>query len=261
MERSEQAPDARPTPPRYALYYAPAVGSAWWRFGCSWLGRDAASGDVRVPPAMPALAGVDLLQLTAAPRRYGFHATLVAPFTLAPGVTPAQLHQRIAELARTLAPVPLGALQPAPLEGFVALLPQAAPPTAASPNAASLTTVSTKAASSIDALARTCVLALDPLRATLSPAEFARRTRGQDALGVWLVQQHGYALVMDRFRFHMTLTGDVDAATAKRVVDAACALVAPLNKAHPPLLDRLCLYVEPGAGTPWRRVADFELAR
>jgi hypothetical protein len=78
---------------------------------------------------------------------------------------------------------------------------------------------------------------------------------------VWLVQQHGYALVMDRFRFHMTLTGDVDAATAKRVADAAHALVAPLNKAHPPLLDRLCLYVEPGAGTPWRRVADFELAR
>jgi hypothetical protein len=227
---------------RYALYYAPATGSAWWRFGSSWLGRDAATGEVRVPPAAPGLDGLDLLQLTAAPRRYGFHATLVAPFALAPEVSPPQLHQRVRELARRLSPVPLGALQPERLDGFVALRPQAM-------------------AAPIEALARECVLALDAVRAPLPPAELERRTRGQDAYGIALVQRHGYALVMDRFRFHMTLTGDVDAAIAQQVSAAAATLVAPLNKAHPPLLDRLCMFAEPGVRAPLRRVADFELGQ
>ncbi len=227
---------------RHALYFAPAVGSAWWRFGSTWLGRDAASGTVRSPPALPALDGIDLLALTAAPRRYGFHATLVAPFALRAGLPPAQLHEQVRELARSLAPVSLGALQPERLEHFVALRPTANP-------------------DAIDALARRCVLAIDALRAPLPPAEFARRIRGQDAHGVALVEQHGYALVMDRFRFHMTLSGDVDADVARRVVDAAATLVEPLNRAHPPVLDRLCLFVEPQPGAPFERVADFELAR
>ena len=29
---------------RYALYFAPAPTSAWWRFGVEWLGRDAGGG-------------------------------------------------------------------------------------------------------------------------------------------------------------------------------------------------------------------------
>jgi hypothetical protein len=32
------------TAPRYAIYYAPAVDSAWWRFGAGWLGWDAQRG-------------------------------------------------------------------------------------------------------------------------------------------------------------------------------------------------------------------------
>jgi hypothetical protein len=227
---------------RYAVYFAPAVGSAWWRFGSSWLGRDAATGEVRPVPALPALDGIDLLTLTAAPRRYGFHATLVAPFALRADCAPARLHQLLRDLAHVLAPVPLGALQPERLERFVALRPTTDPaPTSA--------------------LARACVLALDDVRAPLPPAEFERRSLGQDAHGIDLVRRHGYALVMDRFRFHMTLSGNVDAAVAGRVIEAAAGLVAPLNRAHPPVLDRLCLFVEPRPGEGFQRVADFEFGK
>jgi hypothetical protein len=138
--------------------------------------------------------------------------------------------------------VPLGALEPERLASFIALQPQADP-------------------APIGSLARECVLALDSMRAPLSESEFHRRTRGQDAHGVALVQQHGYALVMDRFRFHMTLTGDVDVDVGHRVKAAAAKLVAPLNRTHPPLLDRLCLFAEPHAGLAFRRVADFAFER
>lgn len=227
---------------RYAVYYAPAVGSAWWRFGCSWLGRDAARDVVRPPPSLAELDGLDLAKLTLSPRRYGFHATLVAPFALRPDVTLTQLHQHLCALARRLRPVPLGALEPKRLSSFIALRP----PADAAP---------------LGSLARECVLALDALRAPLSEGELQRRMRGQDAHGAALVRQHGYAAVMDRFRFHMTLTGDIDPAVGRRVADAAAQLVAPLNRTHPPQLDRICLFVEPRAGAPFRRVADFAFER
>ena len=39
--------------PRYALYYAPAVDSALWRFGSAALGYDALTGE-DIPFAVPA---------------------------------------------------------------------------------------------------------------------------------------------------------------------------------------------------------------
>lgn len=71
--------------PRYALYYTPAADSALWRFGSATLGYDAITGrDIAfaVPPGCEAL---DWQELIAEPRRYGFHATLKAPFELANG--------------------------------------------------------------------------------------------------------------------------------------------------------------------------------
>ena len=71
--------------PRYAVYYAPAADSALWRFGSATLGYDALTGE-DLPFAVP--PGCDLAlwpAFTEEPRRYGFHATLKAPFELADG--------------------------------------------------------------------------------------------------------------------------------------------------------------------------------
>ncbi|MEN3351695.1 MAG: hypothetical protein V7632_5330, partial [Bradyrhizobium sp.] len=68
--------------PRYAIYHAPAPDSVLHRFGSTMLGYDAASGDdLRFPDGVTP----DWRELTQDPRKYGFHATLKAPISLADG--------------------------------------------------------------------------------------------------------------------------------------------------------------------------------
>ena len=69
---------------RQAIYFAPPAGSPLARFGAAWLGWDPEAGaEVEGLP----VAGLPLPReaLVAAPRRYGFHATLKPPFRLAAG--------------------------------------------------------------------------------------------------------------------------------------------------------------------------------
>lgn len=228
--------------PRYAVYYAPAPDSPWWRFGAGWVGRD----EIRdVPLAQPALPGIppeDLWRLTGEPRRYGFHATLKAPFRLHPRTTEAQLLQRVDTLAAQLKPVSLGELAPAVLDGFVALVP-------AVENAP------------LHAAAARCVIELDELRAPLTPGEIARRRPERlDETGRRLLARYGYPDVLGRFRFHMTLSDKVDADCAARIVQAARPLVQALHREAAPRFDRLCVFREQAPGSPFLRIHDAEIA-
>ncbi|MBK9441889.1 MAG: DUF1045 domain-containing protein [Comamonadaceae bacterium] len=102
---------------------------------------------------------------------------------------------------------------------------------------------------------------LDDLRAPLSELDLARRQRGLlDARGLALLQRYGYPHVLERFRFHLTLTGPVDQPTRQRVVQTVQAQVAHLNTVAPLVLDRLCLFVEPTPGASFRRIADVPLS-
>lgn len=226
---------------RYAIYHAPDPESAWWKFGAAWLGRDERTGRA-LPRAMPAqLARDEFARMTDEPRRYGFHGTLKAPFRLADGVSECQLLSRVAQLAEGLKPIPLGTLLPLWMDGFLALVP-------ASPNPA------------LNALARACVVELDDLRAPLTDEERARRAPERlDARGRELLEQFGYPLVLERFRFHMTLTGRIDAERAGQVVAQIAHSVARLNRDEAPVLDRLCVFVEPGPGAAFMRLRDTEL--
>ena len=71
--------------PRYAIYYAPAPDSDLDRFGAQLLGYDAFSGEDLPFPDGILQAAPDWHELTRDPRKYGFHATLKAPLSLAPG--------------------------------------------------------------------------------------------------------------------------------------------------------------------------------
>lgn len=226
---------------RYAIYYAPAPDTVWWRFGAHWLGRDERTG-AAVPQALPPQwAAEELERITAEPRRYGFHATLKAPFRLHDGVTEEALLERVKWLARSLQPVALGTLVPVMMDGFVALVP-------ASPNPA------------LNALAETCVTELDDLRAPLSQADMERRRFGQlDTRGRELLERYGYPHVLERFRFHMTLSGPVDTAWAGRIVAQVARPVHQVNIEQPPALDRLCVFVEPEPGAAFLRTADAPL--
>lgn len=221
------------TAARYAVYFAPALDSPWSHFGRLWLHGtwqpsqiDAASWQARLQE----------------PRRYGFHATLKAPFRLAPGCTPEALVQRLDKLAAQHRRVPLGPVEVQALDGYVALAPTAPPP-------------------ALQALADRCVLDLDELRAPLTPADLARRQPHRlDDRGRALLQAHGYPHVLERFRFHMTLAMTVSADEAAAVQACARSPSMALQRDTPLVLDRLCLCAEQAPGAPFVRLQDFVLA-
>ena len=205
---------------RYAVYYMPAGPLA--DFGAAWLGWDAAAG-AAVP--QPQVAGLDMAAVTAAARRYGFHATMKAPFRLAEGAAEADLAAALTAFCAAEAPVPLD-LRLARLDGFLALIAGSA---------------------ALSGLESRLVPAIDPLRAPLTEAEVARRrperlTPQQRAL----LDRWGYPFVLDQFRFHMTLTGDLDEPTAARAEAALREALAAVPL--PPAIDALTLMGEDAEG-------------
>jgi hypothetical protein len=177
-------------PARYALYLAPREPAAFWRFGCATIGYDAETG-VEFPAAPPpGFSAAEWATFAAEPRRYGFHATIKAPFRLALGKTEAELVaalQRFASGRRRFGLL----LRPTLLGGFVALTP--------SPSSAE--------AAGLEAAA---VDAFEEFRAPLTETEMARRlaaalTPRQKAL----LDQYGYPYVKDEFRLHFTLSGSL----------------------------------------------------
>ncbi len=223
---------------RHAIYFAPAPGPLA-RFGAEWLGWDAETGKAAGPPAgLPPPLAARREAVTAEPRRYGFHATLKAPFRLAEGATVAGLDEAAAMLARRARAFALP-LRVAAIGRFVALVPDG--------NAAPF-----------EWLAARCVTGLDALRAPLSEAEVDRRRRaGLDAIGEAHLAQWGYPYVLDRFRFHMTLTGPLDEAKRAAVQGALAALLAPVLAAPVPVAS-ICRFSE-GADGRFRLVRRFGL--
>jgi putative phosphonate metabolism protein len=230
------------TEPRYAIYHAPAVDSPWWRFGAGWLGRDERRGAALRQPRWPEWTEDDFHALTAEPRRYGFHATLKAPFRLRANADERVLCERVDQLARAVAPVALGRLEPARINDFIALVP-------AHPSQA------------VEDLGRACVTELDDLRAQPTRAETERRRPEQlEPLARQLLESWGYPWVLDLFRFHMTLSGPVDVVTGDLLARHAAGIVADLNALHPPRIDRICVFREDHPGAPFVRIHDAELA-
>jgi len=178
--------------PRYAIYYAAAPGSELDRFGANLLGYDAWSGEDLPFPDGVAERIPDWRDLTQDPRKYGFHATLKAPLTLAEDKTEAELVTACAAFADRPRTIPI--LKPVvdAISGFIAVIPA-------------------ERSAELERLAVDCVSAFDPFRAPLTPEDRARRSpsrltpRQCDYLDRW-----GYPYVMQEFRFHMTLTGRLD---------------------------------------------------
>ena len=108
--------------PRYAIYFVPPAACGLYRFGAGFLGYDCYTGESLRPPQGIALTACERAQLTHEPRKYGFHATLKAPFHLLPPFAEADL---TAELERFAAiPRTLPAIEPAirPLAQFIAVV-------------------------------------------------------------------------------------------------------------------------------------------
>lgn len=180
------------TDARFAIYFTPSPGSALARFGASMIGYDCDVGAAVAQPPLPGIAVADVAAATSEPRRYGFHATLAAPFRLHSDRTEAGLLTVLESFAATRAPVSLGPLVMGLIGGFIVLKP----PT---PDAV--------------AFAADCVTTFHPFRAPLSAADRARRiAAGLTARQIAHLDRWGYPYVFDEFRFHMTLAGPLPAA-------------------------------------------------
>jgi hypothetical protein len=205
-------------PYRVAVYYAPAADDPLWALGCAWLGRDAATGLAVAQPGYDGLAAQ-----TAAPRRYGFHATLKPPMRLRG--TLRKFKADAARLARGIAPFDLPPLEVMRLGRFLALGLTGRP-------------------GPLHELADACVVALDPHRQAETADEVARRAAGRTASELENLRRYGYPHVLADWRFHMTLTGpaanDTLAAQAREFFGDA--LRAPRR------VDAICLFAEAEPG-------------
>jgi putative phosphonate metabolism protein len=216
-----------PPDARVAIYYAPLPEDELTTLATAWLGRDPVSG---ASIAQPKLSGMQ--EVTAEPRRYGFHATLKPPMQMAPGRTLAALVAAVHAMAANIAPFQLPRLAVQDLRGFLALR-------------------ETTPCPALQALADTCVEQLDPFRAALSQAELARRraaglTPGQDAS----LLRWGYPYVFDAWFFHMTLTRRLSTREKATFLPAAEAYFAPALHIGRRVSD-LCIFRQAAPDAPF----------
>ncbi|WP_185985334.1 DUF1045 domain-containing protein [Aureimonas mangrovi] len=211
---------------RAAIYYAPAPGTEIAGTAAEWLGRDAFSGEA----TREADGGID--PLVAEPARYGFHATMKAPFRLADGCNLEVLSEALAAFTARRDSVTINTLALQQIDGFFALVPADAEP-------------------ELDALAAETVEAFEPFRAPLTSAERDRRRPERlSERERELLDRYGYPYVLDAFRFHMTLTGRIGdgAEDVGRILSSRFAFVID----RPLPIDALTLFVEPEPGAPFR---------
>lgn len=216
---------------RHAIYYTPPEGSPLARTGAAWLGRDAFSGRTVPRSTDTFLPAGAVSRLTTAARRYGFHATLKAPFRLKEGRSEAELVAALDDFTASVKPFPV-ALELGRLRGFFALTSKGDNET-------------------LDRLAADVVAAFEPFRAPLDERDVARRNpdrlkpRELENLHRW-----GYPYVFDTFRFHMTLTGRVAPAESDSV-ETALRRLFETRLAEPLTLGSLALFVESEADAPF----------
>ena len=225
---------------RYAIYYAPPTTSELWQRASRWLGRDPATGNVP-NDGITGIDGATLTAITPSATRYGFHATLKAPFPLAVGKSRKALAAALQAFSLRHGRVSLGKLELRLLDGFLALCP----------------VVQSEA---LTDFAGKVVAEFDSFRAPMSADERARRLKSKlSAYQIGLMDHYGYPYVMDQFLFHMTLTDRMPPEQQETVIAAASEWFAPVI-GKDMMLDRLTLFHEPEPGEPFLRLSDFPLS-
>ncbi|TIO73112.1 MAG: DUF1045 domain-containing protein [Mesorhizobium sp.] len=227
---------------RYAIYFTPRQDEPLARIAANWLGRDPFGAATRPVEAVGELSAAEVAFHTASARRYGFHATLKAPFRLASNETEASLRAALDSFAEATTPVIIPRLVIGQIDGFFALVPEAPP-------------------AALSGFAGEVVRVFDRFRAPLTEAEIERRS--PDSLKPQEFRnlcQWGYPYVFETFRFHMTLSGRVGPQESLRLRAAIDSLFADVLL-HPVPVDALTLFVETEPGAPFMVLSHHVLGR
>ncbi|UXS33025.1 DUF1045 domain-containing protein [Agrobacterium tumefaciens] len=210
---------------RYAIYFSPAKDHPLTEAASRWLGRDAFSGTLHDDHDSYA-------EMTEEPRRYGFHATLKAPFELAEKYSEADLITALEDFAASQSAFDVPRIVVGALGPFFALVPD-------------------RIHQPLQDFAAEIVDHFDRFRAPLSETDIARRrpqmlTESQrQNLSLW-----GYPHVMDDFRFHMTLTGRIDEGDQPAMHEILTAKFAEFTD-QPLHISGLALFIEETRGAPF----------
>ncbi len=225
---------------RFALYFTPPADEPLTRRAARWLGRDAFANTILSLSSVESLNTAERKNLVRDPARYGFHATLKAPFALAEGKDEAGLLEAARDFADAWPAFAIPRLVLGQLGPFFALVPDGL-------------------YQPLQDFAAETVRRFEPFRAALSEADIARRKperlspAERENLTRW-----GYPYVFDEFRFHMTLTGPVEPSrqeTVRRHLDAEFSGFTE----KPLALSHLAVFVEEERGAPFGVRAIFPL--
>lgn len=207
---------------RYAIYFTPAESDSLTQKASHWLSRNAFSDQAYSNYA-------SFAEMTAEPRRYGFHATLKAPFELSSDYSEAALIDALTRFTTSrpafdIPEIVIGSLGP-----FFALVPAST-------------------YQPLQDFAADVVEYFEPFRAPLSESDIARRKpqnlsdSQRHNLTTW-----GYPHVMDDFRFHMTLTGPVEESQSERAASILAQTFSDFTQ-RPLTISGLGLFVEKARG-------------
>jgi len=232
---------------RHAIYFVPADDSPLAMFGNRILGRDAEANKLQSSSDDHPLRE----SLSKTVQRYGFHATLKAPFELRADKNRAQLCDAMATFAETLAPVSLNGLKPRRLDRHLVLMCD-------------------KDAAPLKTLAERCVREFETFRAPMLSSDRRRREfAGMSSRQKQNLEKFAYAHVLADFRFHMTLAGPVSASTGGADPDSAAiesyldwlTSLYSVQITQAPVLDRLVLSYQKDRRSDFSRLAEWTLKK
>lgn len=211
---------------RYAVYFAPDEATPLAEFGEEVLSLSPLTDDHPIR-----------LSVIEKAAYYGFHATLKAPMSLAPGISEDDLLSAVETLMKNKQPIEMTGLAPRTVRGFHALTLPSCP--------------------EVDELAQQTVTDLDAFRAPMSQAERARRqpeklTQSQR----FNLDTYGYPFVAQDFEFHMTLSCHMDPGRDSSSYGEWLTARFTDLVTDTPTLDRVAIFWQPDRDTPFTRIHD-----
>jgi hypothetical protein len=221
---------------RYAAFLCPDPKSAAGVAAAEWLGRCAGRNAPVRQPFIPGVSASVFAALTEEPRARGFHATLRAPFEAAAGISRRAILEEVESIARSHAAFRL-------------------PPLAVRMHGECLALVTEHGDSDVATLAAECVMRLDAYRASPSPDEIRERVaHGLSARQHGLLLRWGDPYVMDEYRLHFTLTGQLtmfgEEVADRLAAQAAEHFAGAIDELR--RIDHIALFEQPAPGLAFR---------
>lgn len=227
---------------RLGIYFVPDPETALYQQASRWLGYDIHGGRelhydktlLRINPQHQ--------QLVAPARRYGFHATLKAPFRLRDGEKVETIVEALHEFSGRFRKFTLPSLQLQTFSSFSCLVPE-------------------KTSSEINDIADQLVHDFDKFRSPLTKEELDKRMAKKiSTRQLLLLRQWGYPYVFDCYRFHMTLTGTLPSDPLKKneIQELLARYFEPVLK-QPICFNAISLVCEPEPKSCFVHVQQFPL--